>query len=318
MIISRLARGVRSPIAVVVLLVLVLAGGGAATYTLVHAATKTYTGTLGIPLAGPKQYGLFLGDSYTEGYQPDYTTTGYVWRGYSDAWTAEIQSSSPTFQQINMACFGETTATFLSGPCAGTAPPYEPPTGPLYPRYAYPTPTSSQLSAALAFLDAHPGQVSPVEIELGGNDYADACYAGPTAPILDSCVQTEHQLVQNNLMQILTQLKHHLGNQADLLINTVNDPLQNFDPRTYSMIADLNHAVKQAAQDSGAIVLDSANSVWHTDQYSSSGTNPYLCQQSSGPWLWLCDNNDVFSGGTHPHDAGYKAMAEGFEKLTGY
>ena len=71
----------------------------------------------------------------------------------------------PRLQLVNDGCPGETTESFIHGPCA-----YVDPDGfMLHHPYAG-GPTSSQLSDAIAYLDAHPGTVNPITIDIGAND----------------------------------------------------------------------------------------------------------------------------------------------------
>src|SRR5215217_7302455 len=115
----------------------------------------------------PKRYYLALGDSLAFGYQfqtfnqhypaepPAAFATGYV-----DVLGGMLQQIKPGIETVNLGCPVETTATFIAGGCFYTASGFALHT-------AYPGP---QLAAALAFLGAHPGQVSPITLNLGTND----------------------------------------------------------------------------------------------------------------------------------------------------
>jgi lysophospholipase L1-like esterase len=115
----------------------------------------------------PKSVYLALGDSLAFGYQqakfnenlptedPAVYNTGYV-----DDFAKDLKSTDPRIQTVNLGCPGETTDSLLGlAPCI-----YHPPFA-LHFNY-----TGSQIAAALAVLRAHPGQVSPVTIDIGAND----------------------------------------------------------------------------------------------------------------------------------------------------
>src|SRR5579864_8439237 len=118
----------------------------------------------------PKHYYLALGDSLGFGFQdqkfknevatgtynPATFNTGFV-----DDFAAHVRTVRPANRVENLACPGETSQTFIDGGCqfhTGFA---------LHVDYPAATP---QLNAALAFLRAHPGQVSPITVDLGAND----------------------------------------------------------------------------------------------------------------------------------------------------
>lgn len=95
---------------------------------------------------------------------------------------------------VNLACPGETSVTFLNGKC-----PF-----PLLRKYPY---VGSQLNAALNFLRAHPGQVSPVTLDIGANDVLP--YLNSQTCAIDTTGSTSAlQTLDYNLRQvILPQLR---------------------------------------------------------------------------------------------------------------
>ena len=115
----------------------------------------------------PKSYYLALGDSHTYGFQnskffaglpPAAFNTGYV-----DVFAARLRVIRPDITLVNYGCPGESTSSFIVGPCLFNARGL-----PLHDAFE-----GSQLDAALAFLAAHPGQVSPITLQLFGNDMLD-------------------------------------------------------------------------------------------------------------------------------------------------
>ncbi len=112
----------------------------------------------------PQSYYLALGDSITYGYQPDKAKPGArpsdFDTGYVDVFAARLRKLSPKIQVVNYGCPGESTVTFARGGCPTLAEGVK-----LHDAYR-----GSQLKAAVSFLRAHPGQVSPITLTLWGND----------------------------------------------------------------------------------------------------------------------------------------------------
>src|SRR4051812_27874193 len=125
----------------------------------------------------PRRYYLSLGDSMGFGlqfdkfdqlaasgaYSPDRFDTGYT-----DVLAARMQPLRPRQQTVNLSCPGESAVTMVDGGCVWTSPAPDGMGLPLHTQYA-----GSQLDAAVAFLRAHPGKVSPVTVSVGGIDVAD-------------------------------------------------------------------------------------------------------------------------------------------------
>ena len=136
-------------------------------FLLLFAATQ-YAQNEAIPRFNPpKQYYLALGDSLAFGSQqvkfnanfpsepPAAFNTGYV-----DDLAVMLRGIRPDIQTVNFGCPGETSLTFINGGCPYTSVGFS-----LHNSYS-----GSQLSAALAFLQEHPGRVSPITINVGVND----------------------------------------------------------------------------------------------------------------------------------------------------
>jgi lysophospholipase L1-like esterase len=113
---------------------------------------------------------LALGDSLAFGYSqakfnslyPDENPAAYD-TGYVDDFAKVLKLFKPGLQVVNDGCPGETTESFIKGPCE-----YQ--LGfPLHHPYSG-GPSSSQLSDALAYLNAHPGRVGPITLDIGAND----------------------------------------------------------------------------------------------------------------------------------------------------
>ena len=66
--------------------------------------------------APPATYYLALGDSLSQGVQPDAAGTSVeTGQGYADQLYAMLRPSQPTLQLVKLGCPGETTATMIHG-----------------------------------------------------------------------------------------------------------------------------------------------------------------------------------------------------------
>src|SRR5579862_5239328 len=119
----------------------------------------------------PANYYLALGDSLSQGVQPDAAGTSVeTGQGYPDQLYAMLRPSQPTLRLVKLGCPGETTATMIHGGIC---------------RY----PAGSQLAAAVAFLTAHRGHVRLVTIDIGANDPEDCGWT--SLPSITHCVGTD-------------------------------------------------------------------------------------------------------------------------------
>jgi lysophospholipase L1-like esterase len=119
----------------------------------------------------PSSYYLALGDSLSQGVQPDAAGTSVpTAQGYPDLVYATLRVSRPALRLERLGCPGETTQTTMHGGICH-----------------YPAGTASQLAAATAFLRAHRGHVFLVTIDIGANDL-EACGSQPSITKLASCI----------------------------------------------------------------------------------------------------------------------------------
>ncbi len=160
------------------------------------ALTAALTGCAGAAGAGhrvaphrspPASYYLALGDSLSQGVQPDAAgvsvSTPY---GYPDQLYALVRGRHPGLRLVKFGCMGETTATMINGGIC---------------RYA----GGSQLTAALRFLRTH-RRVSLITLDIGAND-ADACIIHPSVGKLADCVGRAIPQATANLATILARLR---------------------------------------------------------------------------------------------------------------
>ncbi|HJY95210.1 MAG TPA: GDSL-type esterase/lipase family protein, partial [Streptosporangiaceae bacterium] len=171
---------VRITLAAAAVAVAVTACSGPATSVRSHAA------------APPATYYLALGDSLSQGVQPDAAGTSVeTGQGYPDQLYAMLRPSQPTLRLVKLGCPGETTATMIHGGIC---------------RY----PGGSQLAAAVAFLTAHRGHVRLVTIDIGANDPED-CGSWASLRIIMHCVGTNFPDAVSNLDTILARVRAAAG-----------------------------------------------------------------------------------------------------------
>jgi lysophospholipase L1-like esterase len=176
----------------------------------------------------PKSVYLALGDSLAFGFQqakfnanlptedPAVYDTGYV-----DGFAKDLTSIDPRIQTVNLGCPGETTDSLLGlARC-----PYHPPFA-LHSSYS-----GSQLDAALAVLRAHPGQVSPVTIDIGANDLLGGA-------------SLAH--VQANVSIILDKLRD-AAPYTEIIVLGYYNPLIVSTPGSDVVVAQLNSLLAQTA-----------------------------------------------------------------------
>ena len=156
------------------------------------------------PAAAAQSYYVALGDSLAVGYQP-VSGPPYT-QGYADDLFALYSPHIPGLTLTKLGCVGETTATMVQGGA------------PLCPNYPA---GSSQLDAAVAFLQSHQGQVALVTLDIGAND-VDGCVS--TTGIDKSCIESGFSTVSANLPWILRQLRQAAGPHTPIVAMNYYDP----------------------------------------------------------------------------------------------
>ena len=233
---------------------------------------------------GPKKYYLALGNSLGFGYQPDLNWDD----GFNDDFFSNLKSHGAQ-QLINMACPGETSSTFINGGC-----PYA-----ILKKYIYFTP---QLQAAVSFIKSHPGQVSPVTLDIGANDLLPDINASNCT--ISSSWSTDLATVQKNLATILSQLKSALNGSGDLLLMNYYDPYQNQCPNGVPYQQQLNSTIASDAASAGVPVADV-----FTAFGGATVPDPNTCS-----YTWIC--NFLFHD-IHATNKGYSVIAGAFETTYG-
>ena len=256
---------------------------------------------LAVPVAaradtGPVYY-VALGDSLATGAQPARSgelnglhAANGTNRGYVDDLYAAERAKVPNLQLRNFGCGGETTQTMITG---GTF---------FDTRCGYKT--SPQLDQAVAFVQAHRGQIAFITIDIGGNDLI----SGGGVPAIAA-----------NLPVILDRLREAAGPGVPIAGMNYYDPF--LAPAWFSahdltaLQADVTNDVAvdglfdslyAAAGDPDADILTAFSTADLTIQPGGLPLNvARICQ-----WTWMCSAGDI-----HANDAGYAVIAEAFEQL---
>jgi lysophospholipase L1-like esterase len=139
--------------------------------------------------AADEVFYLSVGDSLAQGFQPiggphtNSAAVGYR-QGYADQlFKLARDGGQDQLRLVKLGCGGESTATMIENS-----------------RCAYDT--GSQLGDAVEFLDAHPGKVAFITINLGANDIFEDCGGNP------GCFIPQ---IATNLPFILHTLRDHAG-----------------------------------------------------------------------------------------------------------
>jgi lysophospholipase L1-like esterase len=206
---------------------------------------------------GPQFSYLALGDSLAFGYSeakfdelyPEENPADYD-TGYVDDFAKLLKLGDPGLQVVNDGCPGETTESFINGPCAYQL------EFPLHHPYVG-GPTSSQLSDALAYLDAHPGAVNPITIDIGANDalgvIETTCKREPACVVKEAPALFAH--IASNLGLILTDLRG-AAPQAKIIVLGLYNPFGEKLAGADALTADLNEVMSQVASTVGARFAD--------------------------------------------------------------
>jgi lysophospholipase L1-like esterase len=224
-------------------------------------------------LVGPKQYYLALGDSLAYGLQPN----GDSSHGYVDDIFQALQSHGTRSLQ-NLGCPGETTTSMISGSCA----------------FSHVSYSGSQLNAAVSFLTQHAGQVSPVTIDIGGNDTIGVLCSSSTqfASALNTIDNNLKQTILPRLQQALTVNGIVTG---DIVLMNYYDP---YHDRCSASITNTEAFDQHLASDASGYATV-------VDVFSAFGgpNTTHTCD-----YTWMCSSyQDI-----HATTLGYSIMAQAF------
>jgi lysophospholipase L1-like esterase len=246
----------------------------------------------------PKGYYLSLGDSLGFGLQVDklfalldagtYTPDAFN-TGYTDDFATQMRQIRPGQQVVNLSCPLETTDSMISGGCPFTSD---------FGLAIHTNYSGAQLDAAVAFLKAHPGQVSPITVGIGFND---------ASGVLSDCSFDQACIDQSGFPQQLAQnLDHILGairaaaRNTEIIVLAFYNPFKTSDPSTdQAWNQDYVQVEANAAARNRAFFANGFDAISTTDQ---------LCQLT-----FLCTSGDL-----HPTDTGYQVLANLIDTVSGY
>jgi lysophospholipase L1-like esterase len=232
-----------------------------------HKGPSNWQGHKGPGQKGPGEKGpghpspqtsyLALGDSLAFGYSeakfdelyPEENPADYD-TGYVDDFAHVLKLGDPNLQVINDGCPGETTESFINGPCAYQL------EFPLHHPYVG-GPESSQLSDALAYLNAHPGAVNPITIDIGANDalavIETTCKREAACVVKEAPALFAH--IAANLGLILADLRG-AAPHATIVVLGLYNPFGEKLAGGDALTADLNEVMSKVASGVGARFAD--------------------------------------------------------------
>jgi lysophospholipase L1-like esterase len=250
----------------------------------------------------PASYYLALGDSLSQGVQPNAAGTAVeTAQGYPDQVYKALTTAHPGLQLVHLGCPGETTVTMMNGGIC---------------RYQ----GGSQLAAAVAFLHAHRGHVLLITIDIGANDPEDCI--GPNVLTAAACLGTGLPAAVHNLATILAALGTAAGPSTPVTgLNYFLPALAEWrhgltgeaeawaiEEATASYDSQLDHVYAQA----GAQVAN-VFSAFDTGDFTTQLTVPgdgtlprnvaLICE-----WTWECAAPPR-GPNQHPNEAGYQVIA---------
>lgn len=255
----------------------------AAPRALARASSQELAGSTARIRAPRPVYYLALGDSLAYGLQPngDYT------HGYVDDLYRVLRHDGVN-HLVDLGCNGETSTTFLKGPCPH----------PELRKYPYSGP---QLQAALTFIHHHPNSVKVVTLNLGINDLNWSIDESACAPGSDP--QGVVAAFDANFSAIVTQLLTALRGRARVLTMTEYDPYENAcaaHPQLNALVGALDARVR---------AVSASHRVPVADVFTAFGGTglPYtkVCT-----YTWTCSS---YHDG-HPTRAGYAVIASLFRR----
>ncbi len=250
----------------------------------------------------PEAFYLSLGDSNAFGlqfdrlfemldagtYAPDAFDTGYT-----DVFAARMQSQRPDQQTMNLSCPGETTETMISGGCSFTSPEPEGPGLTLHTSY-----DGAQLDAAVSFLDAHPHQVNPITVSIGGIDVANVL--AETCNFDAGCIARSG--IRNELgrkLDHILQALHAAAPRAEIILVAFYNPFTVEVPGTDGLWQRYYTQVQKAAAARNGARFANVSDLLEENA---------ICELT-----FMCSSGDA-----HPTDLGYRLIGELIFRVAGY
>ena len=248
----------------------------------------------------PKGYYLALGDSIAYGFQtakahvglpPQAFNTGFV-----DVFASRLRELRPGIDTVNFSCPGESTISFAA-PCLWKSSGHA-----LHDDYS-----GSQLSAALTFLRAHRGQVSPITVSLNGNDINSFLLSCPPGDL--NCLANGAPAAISEYRARLTAILMALraaAPDAEIILTDAYDPNVGAFAFADPLFQALNAAEAAAGATIGARFADPFPRFNPQGDLTAETTS--ICTLTL-----VCAAND-----SHPSDAGYRVLADLVWDASGY
>jgi lysophospholipase L1-like esterase len=252
---------------------------------------------------GRRQFYVSLGDSVAAGFQP----SGQIRKGYVDDLVRSVRQTIPSLRAQKFACVGETSRSLMTG--VGSECEYA---------------AGSQLNAAVAFLERHPGQVPFITIDIGSNDMVGRCLDFNTGTFDRSCVAALVARLGHRVPRIVDALRAAAGPRVPILGMTYYNPflgIWGLIPHSHALAKGLERAweafnagLTAAYETAGAVVVDVARTFRihdfsHTVVVPGRGRLPVNVALACG-WTWFCSTK--YFGDPHPNATGYRMIAREF------
>jgi len=257
------------------------------------------------PASAPATYYLALGDSLSQGVQPNAAGVGVSTRhGYADQLYAALRSHQPGLRLVKLGCGGETTVTMIHGGICSYR-------------------GGSQLAAAVSFLRAHRSRVSLITLDIGAND-PDSCLSEPSVGKLLGCASASVPRAAANLATILRQLRQAGPHARIVAMNYYLPALaawrnglggQLLARGSELVTTGYNALLTRVYHRFGVRVAD-VSGAFHTSDFS-----PRVIVPGLGPlprnvaaicrWTWECAPHPR-GPNEHPNQAGYQVIARAF------
>jgi lysophospholipase L1-like esterase len=253
-------------------------------------------------------YYLALGDSLAVGVQPNAAGLSLpTSQGYADDLAAQLRERNRHLTFVDLGCPGETTTTMLAGGCP------------------FPHSYTNQVSAAVAFLTAHPHARILVTLDIGANN-VDGC--ATASGINVACVGAGLATAAGDLPKILGALTTAAGKRVEFAAMNYYNPFlalwltgpagQQQAIASVQLQAQLNGILQQAYSAFGIPVADVSAAFDSTDFTPLVQLTPTLqvplnvarvCQ-----WTWMCAPAPV-GPNIHANKDGYVQIKDAFEAI---
>jgi lysophospholipase L1-like esterase len=285
------------------------------------AGLLTLTLACAAAAAPPPRYYLALGDSLSQGMQPNAQgKTVDTDEGYTDDLLAIERGQIPGLTLVKLGCGGDTTSSLLTGRgndqnaralhCDRKG--------------------GSQLKAAELFLKAHhaAGEVPLITLDIGAND-VDGCPSLPSSQIIP-CVETGLASIKHNLPPILKGLKNAAPKGTKFAAMTLYDPVlagyfsassadRMLASESVALAYELNGELTSADTAAGFLTADVAGAF---DTYDMTTIVPFggasipIDVARVCAWTWACATPPT-GPNIHANIDGYAVIAGAFQRVLG-